>query len=111
MRQRATVLLLVALALASTGFAASLEKAKTLRQNGLLDDAKKELVELAFAADSNNDVRAEALVMLGDIAVDEKKYDTARENWNKAITAYPASSASALAKDKLRMLDQLRPSS
>lgn len=91
----------------SIASAGSIEKARALRQNGLLTEAKKELVEVVFADESTSDIKAEALVLLGDIAVDEKKYDAARDDWTKAITAYPTSPASTPAKEKLKLLDQL----
>jgi tetratricopeptide (TPR) repeat protein len=99
--------LIASLVMGTAVWGASLEKAKVLRQNGLLSDAKKELVELAFAADSTDDVKAEALMMLGDIAVDEKKYDVARENWNKALNMYPSAPATSSAQQRLKLLDQL----
>jgi hypothetical protein len=94
---------------AAVSLGASLDKAKTLRQNGLLNDSKKELVELAFAADSADDTKAQAFLLLGDIAMDEKAYETAKENWTKAATSFPSTPAAAMAKEKLKLLAQLSP--
>ena len=70
--RRPTVLVLAALLVAVPLWAASLEKAKALRANGLGEDAKKELVEVAFEDTATPEVKAEALYLLGDIAVAEK---------------------------------------
>jgi hypothetical protein len=109
---RYTVIILAwALVLTSLAYAASLEKAKTLRSNGLRDEAKKELVGFLFDAASPEDGKAEALLLLGDIALDEKNRDAARENWNKLVTTYPSSPSAVVAKAKLEVLDQVARSS
>jgi hypothetical protein len=105
------VLLVWVLALASLANAASLEKAKTLRSNGLQDEAKKELVDFLYDSTSPDDSKAEALLLLGDIALDEKNGDAARENWSKLVATYPASPSAAMAKAKLEVLDQVASSS
>ena len=53
---------------------ASLEKAKALYQNNLLDDAKRELIEVLYAPDSESTDKALALYMLG--MVNEKQGQT-----------------------------------
>jgi tetratricopeptide (TPR) repeat protein len=84
-----------------------LQKAKTLRSNGLLIEAKKELVDVLFGSTFSDSVKADALVLLGEIAVDEKKLDTARENWTKALREYPDSAAALVARAKLDLLTQI----
>ena len=91
--------------------AASLEKAKTLRSNGLRAEAKKELVDFLYDPTSPDEGKAEALLLLGDIALDEKNRDAARENWSKLVTTYPSSPAAAAAKAKLEVLEQVASSS
>lgn len=109
---RYTVVVLAwSLALTSLASAASLEKAKTLRANGLRDDAKKELVDFLYDSASPDDGKAEALLLLGDIALEEKNRDAARENWTKLTAAYPSSPAAAAAKAKLEALEQAASSS
>lgn len=88
---------------------ASLEKAKTLRANGLRDEAKRELVEVMFDEAGESAVKAEALYLLGEIAVDEKAIAVARENWDKLIKAYPDSPFATSARSKLELLEQLQP--
>lgn len=111
MRRYAIPFLVGALALTSLANAASLEKAKTLRSNGLRDEAKKELIDFLYDASSPDDGKAEALLLLGDIALDEKNPEAARENWNKLVTTYPSSPTAATAKAKLKALEQVASSS
>jgi hypothetical protein len=99
------------LTLTSLANAASLEKAKALRSNGLRDEAKKELVDFLYDSTSPDDGKAEALLLLGDIALEEKNSDVARENWSKLVAAYPASPSAATAKAKLEVLEQMKSSS
>jgi len=86
---------------------ASLEKAKTLRANGLLLDAKRELVELTYSADASSSDKASALLLLGDIAIDENKGEVARENWTKVPALFPDLPEARIAQEKLVLLDKL----
>lgn len=86
---------------------ASLVKAKTLRENGLVPDAKRELVELAYSADSSSSDKASALLLLGDIAIDENKGEVARENWAKVPALFPDLPEARIAQEKLILLDKL----
>jgi hypothetical protein len=88
---------------------ASLDKAKALRANGLRDEAKRELVELTFDEAMEPAEKAEALYLLGEIAVDEKAMGAARENWEKLVKTYPSSPFAASASSKLELLEQLQP--
>ena len=89
---------------------ASLDKAKALRANGLRDEAKRELVEVMFDEAEGPTVKAEALYLLGEIAIDEKAIAAARENWEKLINTYPDSPFATTARSKLELLLQLQPS-
>jgi tetratricopeptide (TPR) repeat protein len=99
----ATLLLLTSSAL----LASSLEKAEALRSNGLIEEAKAELIRVAFDEALPDDKRAEALLLLGDIAVDEGSYDAASENWTRVIQLYPDSEPARLAQEKLDLLTTL----
>jgi len=87
----------------------SLQKAKALRSNGLLTEAKRELVDALFAATSTDEVKSEALLMLGEIAIDEKKFEVARDNWTKLAETYPESAAASAARAKLELRSQVKP--
>ncbi len=106
MMRYAIMALMSALMLTSLASAASLEKAK-VRSNGLRDEAKKELVDVLYDSTSPDDDKAYALLLLGEIALDEKNGDAARENWDKLVATYPSSPAAAAAKAKLEVLQQL----
>lgn len=101
------VFVLTSLLAVSALAAGSLDKAKSLRLNGLLDDAKKELVEVSSDNEAEPAVKAEALLLLGEIAVDEKKLDVAKANWATLVASYPDTSFAAAAKAKLDLLEQL----
>ena len=85
----------------------TLAKAKALRSNGLLTEAKRELVDAIFAEASPDAVKAEALLILGEIAIDENKFEAARENWTKLLKTYPKSAFAASARAKLDLLAQM----
>jgi len=91
----------------SDASSASLEKARLLRANGLVLEAKRELVELTFDTSIPRSQQAEALVLLGDIAVDESKPDVARENWSKVVGEFAEEPAAAMASEKLTLLNKL----
>lgn len=105
--RRATMLVLFLVSAVALGADDSLEKAKTLRSNGLLAEAKKELVDVLYASTSQDALKADALLMLGEIAVDEKKFDAARQNWTKVLESYPDSPGAAAARAKLDLLAQM----
>jgi hypothetical protein len=111
MMRYAVMVLAWVLAFTSLASAASLEKAKALRSNGLRDEAKKELVDFLYEPTSPDSGKAEALLVLGEIAMDEKNRDAASENWNKLVTTYPSSPAATAAKAKLEVLEQVASSS
>lgn len=86
---RPVLLSLIVLLVAGSALAGgSLEKAKSLRLNGLLAEAKSELVEIVHDDTAESDVRAEALMVLGEITVDEKNLEAAKDNWGKLVATY-----------------------
>lgn len=101
------LLAVLSLAVMSHAHAASLEKARALQTNGLLVEAKRELVELSFDPDATANDKAEALVLLGDIGIDENRPDVAKENWSKVQTIYADQPAASLAREKLALLEKL----
>lgn len=87
-------------------FSQSLDKAKLLYSNKLYEDAKRELVLIAVGGGSAED-RAEALNLLGSIAVDESNYDAAVKNWTEATTRFPGTVAAKEAAAKLPLAQKL----
>lgn len=99
--------LLMALGLTSfIAHAASLEKAQLLYDSQLLEDAKRELVDIAAAAPTD-DEKAAALEMLGRIAIDEQRFDAAVATWTQVIEKYPNSPAAKSCADKLPLAKAL----
>lgn len=94
--------LLAALLAALPAIGADLDKAKSLRANGLLEDAKRELLDVAFAKDAAPEAKAEALLILGDIAETQDNLEGARQNWDRLVELYPSSQAATSARLKLR---------
>lgn len=106
MRPLYTIVLLAAISPAALT-AGSIERARLLRQNGQLEEATKELAELAAADAATADERAAALLLLGEIAVDQQRFDGARESWSVVIEKYPGTPSATAAQRKLELLEQL----
>ncbi len=96
--------LVVALLLCCTAgpaYGASLEKAKALYQNNLLDDAKRELIEVLYAADSESADKALSLYMLGMVNERQGQAELAAANWRELIERFPQATEAQLARDNL----------
>ena len=103
--------LVATLLIALPAAGADLGKAKALRANGLLEDAKRELLDLAFAKDAAPEAKAEALLILGDIAETQNNPDGARQNWALLVELYPSSRAATSARSKLLSAPLASPAS
>jgi tetratricopeptide (TPR) repeat protein len=87
-------------------FGQSLDKAKLLHSNKLYEDAKRELVAVAVGDGSDQD-KAEALNLLGAIAIDEGNYDAAIRNWTDVTTRFPGTASAREAAAKLPLAQKL----
>ena len=105
---RSKILALVAmfLALAAVAQAASVEEARQLYQRGEQAAAKDVLLEI-LALESEGAVRAEALDLLGMVAVDAGDLELAASVWEKLIHDYPDSPLAAEARTKLSLATDL----
>lgn len=101
MQRKSAFLFGALMTIASILWGASLDKAKSLRSNGLRQEAKREMVEVLFDPEGSAESRAEALLLLGDIALEEKNPSGARENWDRLITDFPGTSFPATAHSRL----------
>jgi hypothetical protein len=100
-------LLLTSVALFTvTASAASIERAKMLHANKLFDDAKKEAIAVVFS-DCKDTEKADALHLLGSIAVDQEQYATAADNWTELIRRFPTSTAAMEARAKMPLVKKL----
>lgn len=105
MKRTITAILLAAAI--SPAFAGDLHKARLLYENHLFEDAKRELVEVVASNAAPGD-KAAALHLLGAIAVDEKRYDSAIQTWNNLASQYPDTPDAKEAIGKLPLVKALR---
>jgi tetratricopeptide (TPR) repeat protein len=86
--------------------AQSVAKAKLLHANKMFDDAKREAVAVVFSDATPSD-KADALNLLGTIAVDQSDYEAAIKNWTELVERYPDTSAAKEAQAKLPLARKL----
>lgn len=103
---RLVVVSLVVFLSCCTAFGQSLDKARLLYSNRLYEDAKRELVAVAVGSGSNEE-RAEALNLLGAIAIDEGNYAAAIKNWTDVTTKFPDTSSAKEAAAKIPLAEKL----
>ena len=87
-------------------FGQSLDKARLLYSNKLYEDAKRELVAVAVGSGADEE-KAEALNLLGAIAIDEGNYDAAIKNWTDVTTKFPGTASAKEAAAKLPLAERL----
>ena len=96
-------LLVIVLIIAMSGLAieASIEKAILLKAHGLNDDAKRELINFIFHENSERKDKSGAYYLLGAIAFNENKIQTAVKTWNYIIEEYPDSDEALIVKERI----------
>lgn len=105
-RSKTVTLLALSLTVAAMAQAGSVEEARRLYENGETAAAKDELLEI-LALESDGAVRAEALDLLGMVAVDAGDLELATAVWEQLISDYPDSPLAAEAKTKLSLAADL----
>jgi hypothetical protein len=80
--------------------AASLPKARTLYENHLYDEAKKELIDVAYDERASATDKASALYLLGLINTDQGNQDVAQKTWQELAKNYPRSPEAQLVATK-----------
>ncbi len=101
MLKHGMTLVLLLICLATPVHGASLEKAKALYRNNLLDDAKRELIEVVYAAESSGADKSLALYMLGLVNEKQGQGEVAASNWREVLEKYPESAEAPLARENL----------
>lgn len=96
----------IALSTSLTINAASIDKAQTYSQFGLVEDAKHELIEILYGKKSAEE-RAEALYLLGSIAFEESDIAVALNTWTKLVKEYPSSPQASQVKQRLDVLQSI----
>ena len=97
-----TIFLTSLLFLSTPSWAGDIGKARLLYENRLLDDAKRELVEVASSSSAPEEA-AEALHLLGSIAIDEKRYDSAIRTWEDLLQRFPETRNAAEVSGKIAL--------
>lgn len=103
---RLTSLALVSLLTLSGAYAATLDSARDLYASGDVEAARSELAELLDSSDDDA-TRADALNLLGTIAVEQQEWDGAYEAWGTLLADYPDSDAAGEARTKLTLVTAL----
>ena len=103
-----TLFFVVALLLAPTIVSAQdLIRAGMYLDHGLVDDAKRDYINIAASDDFYDDDRAKALNALGSIAFSENKIGLAVATWSKLIELYPSSVQADEIKSRLTELSDV----
>ena len=87
---------------AAPATSASIEKADMLREQGLIQDAKREYIDVIFGSDAK--AKPEAYFALGNLAFREKAIQAAVSAWKELVARYPQSPQAALVKDRMAQL-------
>jgi hypothetical protein len=82
-----------------------LEKAKALYQNNLLDEAKRELIDVLYAVESKDAEKSLSLYMLGLINEKQGQAEVAASNWRELVAKYPQAVEAPLARESLSRLE------
>jgi tetratricopeptide (TPR) repeat protein len=98
---------IIMLCLPSSVFAGSIEKAEFLHQHSLIDDAKRELIDVIFDKASHPKDKAKACYLLGNIAFSENKIKAALKSWKYLTETYPESSEAMLVADRIAELSEI----
>lgn len=100
------VSVVLSLFVASTSFAASIEKAIMLNQHGLVKEAKVELIDIVFSK-SDDSSKAHAYYLLGSIAFEDNKITVALDSWRELSNKYPNSEQAKIVKDRINELAEI----
>lgn len=85
---------------------ASVKKAEMLNEHGLQAEAKRELINVLFETADENE-KAQAYYLLGNIAFNEKRLSAALNTWNTLVEKHPDSKQTELVKGKISELTEI----
>ena len=105
-RYRFFVCLVALFAISSWAWSASLDEARRLRREGSVQAALAE-IEKILGSDAPDADKAEALDLLGDIAVDQGYLPMAKQAWSRLVADYPDFVESTDAQTKLSLVSAL----
>lgn len=101
-----SIFVALSLSVASTTFAASIEKAIMLNKHRLVKEAKVELIDIIFSK-SDDSSKAQAYYLLGSIAFEDKKIPVALDSWRELSVKYPNSEEAKIVKDRINELAEI----
>jgi tetratricopeptide (TPR) repeat protein len=107
MNQKSAKLLAYILAVTMTSCAAlaqDLDRADLFHSHGLVNEAKREYIEIVTSDDFYDEDKAVALSALGEIAFSENKVALAVSTWSELIEKYPESPQAEQIKARLSQL-------
>jgi tetratricopeptide (TPR) repeat protein len=89
-----------------TLFGQSIERAVLYRKHGLLDDAKRDYIQI-LSSGSPKEQKAEAVYSLGLIAFDQNRISVALASWTQLVKEFPESQQAKEVQDRLKDLSQI----
>ena len=99
------ILLVSLLSVTASCSDSSLKKAMLYDENGLVDKAKSELIEVISSSNSDHEI-AQAYYLLGDIAYREDQLNSALKSWTHLVETYPNSEHAELVRGKVSKLSE-----
>jgi tetratricopeptide (TPR) repeat protein len=97
--------MLVFVAAVALSLSGSVEKAALLEENGLLDDAKRELIDVIFS-NEQAPAKAEAYFRLGSVSLGQGNSRAARAAWRALIEKYPKSEQARMVGERMKQLSE-----
>lgn len=87
-------------------YGASYEKAVMLKEHGLINESKAELIDVLFSKAPDSE-KAKGYYLLGSIAFAERKISVALDSWRELIKKYPNTKEAELVRDRIKELAEM----
>ena len=85
----------------------SIDRARLLQRYGLMREAKAELIDVLFDEHMDDESKATAYYLLGNISFKEGKILIALESWRDLVEQYPESTQAKTVRDEIDKLSQI----
>lgn len=87
-------------------YGASYERAVMLKEHGLVNESKAELIDVIFSKAQDSE-KAKGYYLLGSIAFAERKISVALDSWRELIKKYPNAKEAGLVRDRIKELAEM----
>jgi tetratricopeptide (TPR) repeat protein len=87
-------------------YGASYERAAMLKEHGLVNESKVELIDLLFSKAQDSE-KAKGYYLLGSIAFAERKISVALDSWRELVKKYPNTKEAGLVRDRIKELAEM----